>query len=179
MVEVLDATQLAKEAKQAYQRGDYENAARTFLAAAQSYTTSQDPMNAAEMANNASVAYLQAGDSQAALKTVEGTAEIFAAEGDIRRQAMALGNLGSALEAMKRYMEAEDAYQQSADLLKQVGEDQLRLNVMQSLSRLQARTGRQLEALASMQAGLEDVQRPSPRQRILKKLLEVPFKFMK
>ncbi|MEJ2597608.1 MAG: tetratricopeptide repeat protein [Anaerolineales bacterium] len=179
MVEVLNATQLAKEAKQAYQREDYESAARTFLAAAKSYTTSQDPLNAAEMANNASVAYLQAGDSQAALEAVEGTAEIFAAKGDVRRQAMALGNQGAALEAIKRYKEAEAAYQQSADLLKQVGEDQLRLNVMQSLSRLQARTGRQLEALASMQAGLDDVNRPSPRQRILKKLLEVPFKFMK
>lgn len=179
MVEVLDATQLAKEAKQAYQRGDYESAARTFLAAAQSYTTSQHPLDAAEMANNASVAYLQAGDSQAAFKAVEGTAEIFAADGDVRRQAMALGNLGAALEALKRYKEAEDSYQQSADLLKQVGEDQLRLNVMESLSRLQARTGRQLEALASMQAGLEDVHQPSPKQRILKKLLEVPFKFMK
>ncbi len=179
MNEVLDAAQLAKEAKQAYQRGDYESAARSFQAAAQGYKTCQDSLNAAEMANNASVAYLQAGDGQAALQAVEGTAEIFAAEGDVRRQAMALGNLGAALEALKRYEDAEQAYQQSADLLKQVGEDQLRLNVMQSLSSLQMRTGRQLQALSSMQAGLEDVNRPSPRQRILKKLLGVPFKLMK
>ncbi len=179
MNEFLDAAQLAKEASQAYQRGDYESAARSFQAAAQGYKTFQDTLNAAEMANNASVAYLQAGDGPAALQAVEGTAEIFAAEGDVRRQAMALGNLGSALEALKRFEDAEQAYQQSADLLKQVGEDQLRLNVMQSLSSLQMRTGRQLQALSSMQAGLEDVNRPSPRQRILKKLLRVPFKLMK
>jgi tetratricopeptide (TPR) repeat protein len=179
MAEILDAQQLAKEGRLAYQRGDYENAARAFQAASQGYRTAQDSLNAAELANNASVAYLKAGDSQAALQAVEGTAEIFAAEGDIRRQAMALGNLGAALEAIHRFQEAEDAYQQSADLLKQAGEDKLRLNVMQSLSNLQLRTGKHLQALSSMQAGLEDVNRPSPKQRILKKLLEFPFKMMK
>jgi tetratricopeptide (TPR) repeat protein len=179
MAEILDAQQLAKEGQQAFQRGDYENAARSFQAASQGYKTSQDPLNAAEMANNASVAYLKAGDSQAALQAVEGTAEIFAGAGDIRRQAMALGNLGAAFEGVHRFQEAEDAYQQSADLLKQVGEDKLRLNVMQSLSALQLRSGKHFQALSSMQAGLEDVNRPSPKQSFLKKLLEVPFKMMK
>jgi tetratricopeptide (TPR) repeat protein len=179
MAEILNVQQLAKEGQQAFQRGDYENAARSFLAASQAYKTSQDSLNAAEMANNASVAFVKAGDSQAAFQAVEGTAEIFAAAGDIRRQAIALGNLGAALEGIHRFQEAEDAYQQSADLLKQVGEDKLRLNVMQSLSNLQLRTGKHLQALSSMQAGLEDVNRPSPKQRFLKKLLEVPFKMMK
>ncbi len=179
MAEILDAQRLVKEGKLAYQRGDYENAARAFQAASHGYESSQDALNAAEMANNASVAYLKAGDAQSALQAVEGTAGIFAAEGDTRRQAMALGNLGAALEGAHRYREAEEAYQQSADLLKQVGEDKLRLNVMQSLSTLQLRSGKHLQALSSLQAGLEDVDRPSPKQRMLKKLLGVPFKLMK
>jgi tetratricopeptide (TPR) repeat protein len=179
MAEILKVAQLVKEGKLAYQRGDYESAARSFQAASQGYLTSQDPLNAAEMANNASVAFLKAGDVQAALQVVVGTPQVFAEAGDIRRQAMALGNLGAALEGVKRYQEAEDSYQQSADLLKQIGEDQLRLNVMQSLSNLQMRTGKHLQALSSMQAGIEDVNRPSPKQRILKKLLDVPFKLMK
>jgi tetratricopeptide (TPR) repeat protein len=179
MVEILDAQQLAKEGGLAYQRGDYESAARAFQAASQGYKASQDPVNAAEVANNASVAYLKAGDALAAMQVVEGTAEVFAIAGDIRRQAMALGNLGAAFEGVGRYPEAEEAYQQSADLLKQAGEDQLRLNVMQSLSSLQLRTGKHFQALSSMQAGIEDVKRPSSKQRILKKLLGVPFKLMK
>jgi tetratricopeptide (TPR) repeat protein len=179
MAVILNVAQLENEGKLAYQRGDYENAARAFQAASQAYQTSQDPLAAAEMANNASVAFLKAGDAHDALQVVEGTPQVFAAEGDIRRQAMALGNLGAAFEGVRRYQEAEDAYQQSADLLKRVGEDQLRLNVMQSLSNLQLRTGKHLQALSSMQAGIEDVHRPSPKQRILKKLLGVPFKLMK
>jgi tetratricopeptide (TPR) repeat protein len=179
MVEILHAQQLAKEGKLAYQRGDYEKSARAFQAAYQCYKNFDDNLNAAEMANNASVAYLKAGDAQAALQAVEGTAEIFAAEGDIRRQAMALGNLGAALEGVHRFQDAEEAYQQSADLLMQAGEDQLRLNVMQSLSSLQFRAGKHLQALSSMQAGLQGVKRPSPQQSMLKKLLDVPFKIMK
>jgi hypothetical protein len=117
---------------------------------------------------------LQAGEGQAALKAVEGTAETFAEAGDLHRQGMALGNLASALEAVDRTEEAAGAYLQSAGVLEKAGEDQLRASVMHSLSMLQFRTGKQLQALASMQSGLEGVKRPSPKQSLLKKLLSIP-----
>jgi hypothetical protein len=47
---------------------------------------------------------------------------------------------------------------------------------MQSLSALQLRTGHQLEELATMQAGLDGLEKPNPQQRALKKLLQMPFK---
>jgi tetratricopeptide (TPR) repeat protein len=96
----------------------------------------------------------------------------------LRRQGLALGNLAAALEANGRLEEAVELYQQSADVLKQAGEDQLRANVMQSLSAVQLRTGRQLEALASMSAGLEDIKHPNPKQSILKRLLRIPFRML-
>jgi hypothetical protein len=37
------------------------------------------------------------------------------------------------------------------------------------------RMGRQLQALASMQNGLEGVKKPSPRQKFLQKLVKIPF----
>jgi tetratricopeptide (TPR) repeat protein len=107
-----------------------------------------------------------------------GTAAIFAAANDLRRQGMALGNRAAALEALERPEEAIEAYQQSADVLEQAGEDQLRANVMNSLSMLQFRSGRQLQALASMQNGLEGVKKPSPRQKFLKQLVNIPFQMM-
>lgn len=178
MTETLSPQQLTREGQTAYQRGDYAAAAQAFQAASQSYKTAGDTRNAAEADNNASVAFLQAGQPQAALQVVEGTPAIFAAASDFHRQALALGNYAAALEAAGRLDEAVDAYQQSAGLLKQTGDDTLRLSVMQSLSTLQLRTGRQLQALATMQAGLDDVKRPSPKQRMLKKLLRVPFQMM-
>lgn len=169
---------LAEEGKAAYQRGDYLASARAFESAGEGFTTAGDALNAAEMANNSSVAYLQAGEAESALRTVEGTAAVFAAAGDLRRQGMALGNLGAALEALNRLDEAQEAYQQSADVLQQAGEMDLRVHVMQSLSGLQLRTGRQLQALATMQAGLEGVERPSAKQRLMKQFLKVPFKLL-
>jgi hypothetical protein len=49
---------------------------------------------------------------------------------------------------------------------------------MQSLAALQLRTGRQLQAAASMQAGLEDAEILSPQQKLLKKLLDWPMRLL-
>jgi len=49
-------------------------------------------------------------------------------------------------------------------------------STMQSLSALQLRTGRQLEALATMQAGVERIERPGLKNRLLKKILDLPFR---
>jgi tetratricopeptide (TPR) repeat protein len=170
--------QLVAESKAAYLRGDYLMAAQTYAAAAESYQTAGKSLLAAESANNASVAYLQAGDPQSSLLSVEGTPQIFADAGDLRRQGMALGNQAAALEACDRALEAAELYQQSADILKQVGEDKLRANALQSLSALQLRTGRQLEALATMSAGLEDIKHPDLKQSLLKRLLRIPFRML-
>jgi tetratricopeptide (TPR) repeat protein len=177
-VEVKSPEELAKEAKQAYQSGEYLEAAAAFKAAADGYTAAGDALMSAEMQNNRSVALLQGDDAEGALQAVLGTDQIFAEGGDKLRQAMALGNQAAALDALKRLEEAETAYVASADLFKDLGETDLRANVMQSLSALQLRSGRQLEALATMQAGVDNVEKPNLRQRMLKQLLKLPQKFM-
>jgi hypothetical protein len=55
---------------------------------------------------------------------------------------------------------------------------ELRASVMRFLSEMQLRSGRQLEAVASMHAGLDGLSRPSLKQRLVKKLLESPFQFL-
>ena len=178
MEQTLTSTDLVEEGKSAVKRGDFLNAAHLFEAAAQGFETMGDALTSAEMRNNSSVAYLRGGDGQAALESVEGTPPIFAAAGDLRRQGMALGNLGAALEAVKRLAEAENAYHQSADLLGTVGEGEMRSQVLQSLSALQLRTGRQMEAMASMQSGLEGLTKPSAKQSILSRILKIPSKIV-
>jgi tetratricopeptide (TPR) repeat protein len=104
------------------------------------------------MLNNCSVAYLQGGDANAALKTVQGTEMTFFEAGDFKRQAIAIGNRAAALDALGQLEEAADAYEESAEILDQVGDKELFTSVMQALSGL-LRQNRQLEALATMQAG--------------------------
>jgi tetratricopeptide (TPR) repeat protein len=178
MDEQISIKQLISDGKSAYQQGDFLAAARAFDAAAESYTAAGDALNAAEMSNNSSVAYLQAGEAQEALRSVEGTPVVFANAGDRRRQGMSLGNLGAALEAVGRLDEAADVYRQSAELLEATGEDDLRAYVMKSLSALQLRKGRHIEAVATMESGLEGIKHPKPQQSFLKKLLGIPRKLL-
>jgi tetratricopeptide (TPR) repeat protein len=177
-VEAVTAEKLKEEGQTAYQNGDYQAAGRLFAAASQAFETRKESIQAAEMANNSSVAWLQAGDADQALQAVSGTDAVFALAGEVRLQAMALGNRAAALDALGRLEEAAILYDQSAMLLGEIGEGELRAYAMQALSKIQFRTGRQLEALATMQAGIEGIEKPSLRQRVLKKLLRFPMRIL-
>ncbi len=178
MTETISPQQLASEGKAAYQRGNFSEAAQVFEAAAQGFTSAGDALSAAEMANNRSVALLQAKDPEGALRAVEGTDAIFCAAGDARRQGMSLANRGAALEALGRLDAAIADYESAAELFKQIGEHPLRAPLMQSLATLQLRTGRHLQGLATMQSGLEETEKPSAPQSFLKKLLSVPLRWL-
>lgn len=169
---------LEKKGKAAFKSGNYDEASQLFLEARDAYLASEEILAAAEMANNQSVALLQSGNAEAALEVVNGTDETFAEAGDKRRQALALGNKAAALEELGSLDEAAEAYETSANILKEIGENDLRASVMQSLSAVQLRQGRQLLALATMRSGLENVEHPNPQQRVVKKLLQIPFNFM-
>jgi tetratricopeptide (TPR) repeat protein len=178
LTEALTPEELAATGRDAFERGEFAAAANAFQAAADGYSLAEDPLNAAEMKNNCSVARLQGGDAPGALAAVRGTAEVFAEEEAMREQALALGNEAAALQALGKPEEAETLYRQSADLLAETGEDELRASVLRSISELQLKQGRHLEAVASMHAGLEGLEKPKPRQRLVRKLLEMPFKFL-
>jgi len=171
----LTPEQLEQDGKNAYQIEDFNAALKAFEAAEISYQTQGNHIKAAEMANNRSVTLLQAGDPEGAIKAVEGTIQVFAEAKDLKRQAMAIGNHASAVEALGNKEQAEDLYWESANLLKSIGEMDLHASVLQSISKLQLRSGRYMEAIASMQSGLEDVEKPTFRQRMVKKLLQVPM----
>jgi tetratricopeptide (TPR) repeat protein len=162
--------------KKAYQKKKYAEAAEFFSQAAQEFAKNGEVILAAEAANNWSVAALQAGDRQNAFLAVEGTAEIFAEAGDIQRQGIAYGNLGAAYEALGHLDEAIVSFEQSSILLKEAGDNEMRQHVMQALSALQLKTGKQLQALATLQAGLEGLESKSPKQKFIQKLLDIPMK---
>jgi tetratricopeptide (TPR) repeat protein len=177
MSETFSPKKLKKEAERAYKKKDYINSANAFQAAAEGFSQNGSQLDAAEMLNNASVAYLQAEQPESALEAALDTDETFAKEGDQRRQAIALGNQAAAYEAMDQLDSAAQAYQASSELLKEIGDQELRPSVMQSLSAVQLRQGQQMAALATMQAGLEGVENPGFKQKILKKVLHSPFSY--
>jgi tetratricopeptide (TPR) repeat protein len=167
-----------EEAQRAYKEENFDEAARKFEEAARLLNDAGDAPRAAEMNNNASVAWLRFGDAQAALRCTEGTPAVFASAGDTQKQGMALGNMASALEALGDVDAAIDCYQQSSDLFKQSGDRDLRATVLQSLSSLQMRRGKQMEAMATMQTALEQKPKLNWREKFLQKLIKVPFKML-
>jgi tetratricopeptide (TPR) repeat protein len=178
MNDILSPQQINFEAKSFYQVGDYIKAAKSFEAARQGYLLVSDVIMAAEMANNCSVSYLMAGENESALQALEGVENVFIQAGDQKRQAMTLGNQAAALDALGRLDEAEQVYWQAAEIFKILGDTELRLPIMQSISSLQLRTGRHFQAVASMYAGVENIKNPSLKQRFLKRLLGIPFQML-
>ena len=178
-METLTPQQLVYEGQADYNKGEYLSAARLYKAAADGFSLNGDEVAAAEMANNSSVAYLKGGDAHSALDAVNGTEQVFALMGDIKRQAMAIGNQAAALEGINQFDEAIIGYGQSAELFNQVGEYEMRAYVCQSISALLMKRGQYLEAYATMRAGVMGVKEPNLTQRLLINLMDVPFKFMR
>ncbi len=178
-MDITSPQQLAAEAQTAYQKADYLGAAQLFKAAAEGYKIAEQPLPAAEMANDCSVAYVKAGKPDLALEAVQGTDQVFAENGDILRQAMALGNQAAALEGLNQLDQSLTAYQKSAELLQSIGETELRAYVMQSMSAIQLRRGQFLEAYTTMGVGVMGLDKPTLSQKILKSLIQLPFKFIR
>jgi tetratricopeptide (TPR) repeat protein len=178
-MEIIDPKQLADEGQAEYNRANYLEAARLFKAAADGYLSSGEELSAAEMANNCSVAYLKGGNADASLEAMMGTDMVFAEKGDALRQAMALGNQAAAWEGLNQPDKAVITYQKSAELLEGLGEGELRAYVMQAISTIQLRRGQFLEAYTTMGVGVMGLDKPNLSQRLLKSLIQLPFKFIR
>lgn len=162
----------------AYQKGDYPSAANYFEKAWAFYSSSDDVINAAEMANNLSVARLKMKDGEGALTAALGTEKVFQEIQDIRREAIALGNQAAALEFLGESERALELYEKCSVLLKETDEKELRAYVLSGISAIQLKTGKQFQAMASMDAALENKNKLSLKEKFLQKLLKVPFRMI-
>ncbi len=168
MASETEIKQLSEAGKQDFTSGLYDAAADKFRAAADGYAALNDPLNAAETKNNLSVALLKLGKDQAALDAALGTDAVFATAGDVKRQAMAIGNQAAALEALKHWEEALAAYQRSADLFAEAGEGDLRSMVLKSAAAIKLRRGKVTDSAVKMIGALEAKDKPSWFERLLR-----------
>jgi len=168
-----DPQHFVDQGKQAFAAEEYDQAASFFTQAASAYEALDDALNAAEMKNNLSVALLQAGKAQAAFDAAAGTDEVFAQAEDIKRQAMAVGNQASALEALKKTDQALDAYERSAALFAEAGDGEMRSIVLQSAAALKLKRGKVMDSALSMIGSVESTPKPNLLQRFLRFLLRL------
>ncbi|MGZ9166760.1 MAG: hypothetical protein ACXW4U_16430 [Anaerolineales bacterium] len=167
---------LAEKGKVEYENGNYSAAADLFLQAAQAYATMQDELNAAEMKNNQSVALLKAGKAKDALRATEGTEQIFADAGDLRRQAIAVGNRAAALEGLKKWNEALAEYDRAASIFEQAGAGDMHSVVRKAAANLNLKRGRFTDSQLDIYDSLRLVEKPTLTQRIMKFLIRIGVK---
>lgn len=165
---------LAQRALQAFRQGRFADAVDGFESVRQAQAAAGNQPAAAEAANNLSVALLQSGRPADARRVVEGTVEVFERAGDGLRAAQAIGNLAAAAEACGDLPAAEQAYLEAARRFAVLGDAESQASVLASLSQLQLKRGRPMEALATMQAGLDQKPRRGLRDRWLRSLLKLP-----
>lgn len=165
------ANSLCEKAFAAYRKKDFASASQFFIESIRLLDEQQDALSASEMRNNLSVVFLELKKTPEALKMVEGTDLVFAAAGDSRRQAMALGNIGTAQQALGLLTEALASFEQSADLFKLTNEKEMRAITLKKIADLQLKTGKQFQALASLDASYDQREKKSPKERILQGFL--------
>ena len=168
----------AQRGKDLYQSGDFSGAAQAFSDAVELFQQQADDLKAAEMANNQAVSLLQLERANAAIEVLQGTPQIFEESNELSLAAQAHGNLGQALAEAGQREQAQDHYRQAINLFEQLDDRENLQHTARALSQLQLNQGDAINALFSMQRGLEGSQPSSWRDRFLRWLLRLPSRFL-
>lgn len=161
---------------QKFQKNQFDEAAKGFRACIAELEKTNDLLDLAEMRNNLCVTLLRQGDAQGALDSVIGTDEVFSAAGDQKRQGIALANYGNALESLKRFEEAIPAYEKARDCFKACGEKKLLSITLRSLSDLQLKTGKQFQAVATLQDAYQQDPNKKTKNKVFSNILNRTIK---
>jgi tetratricopeptide (TPR) repeat protein len=172
-VDQLNPLTLAEQGKKEYEQENFLAAADLFSQAAQTYASSKDELNAAEMKNNQSVALLQAGKAKEALQATDGTEEVFQKAGDVKRQGIAVSNRAAALEGMRKWKDALAEYDRAAALFEKIGEGDMHSIVRKSAANINLKRGRIVDSQMDVYDSLRLVEKPTLTQRFMKFLMRI------
>jgi tetratricopeptide (TPR) repeat protein len=169
---------LSEQGKAAYQAGNFQAAADHFLEAEEIYKNNGDFLQAAEMANNRSVALLQAGNALSALEASKDTHLVFAEAKDTLREGFALGNQAAALKELGQKKESLRLYKLSAEKLTLAGDKENLVIVQKTIAALELESGHKIDAMSSMLDALRNKEKLTLREKILRKLYSIAAGFM-
>jgi tetratricopeptide (TPR) repeat protein len=164
--------QLSKDGFKKFESKKYREAADCFQQCVTALDEADLALDAAEMRNNLGVALVRAGEPQAALEALRETDRQFADAGDINRQGMALANQASAFEGLKSYEEAIQYYEKAIECFKESGEKKLLSTTLRNISDLQMKTGKQYQAIASLQSAFQENPEKNLTNSFFKRSLE-------
>lgn len=156
----------------------YSQAIDEFRIALEEFVSLNDSVSVAEMKNNIGVCLQMQGKAEEAIKEIEGTAKVFAEQGKLEYEAMALGNEASALEDLKRFDEALSLYEQAEKLLDKEPKSEIRSIILKRISAIELKKGNQMASLASMNIALNSDPNPSKKEKSLRNVLTKFFRLL-
>jgi len=174
----MPASSLRDAALNCFQKKEYADALKLFEQAREAYLAEDNRAMAAEMQNNLGVIYRAQKNYRTAIDRIKSALVEFREINDATRTAQALGNLGSVYLEMGDLNLAADSLNESLSLFDPQKDSVMRSEVLRVLGEVRLKQGKYMEGLMDYEAGLRDVENPTPQQQWLRKLLERPLKMM-
>jgi len=173
------AQELKEEGLRLFQEGLYKEATEAFEQAREMFTTAGNEVEAAEMVNNLGVIYRVQGQWDEAIAALEEAKSLFARLGDRDREAQALGNLGGLYSSKGERDEAKKCLRQAADIFVELGDDQHQGETLLALGVQMWKTNDRSGGLATYEAGLHTLQKPTVSQKTLRALLKMRTRLLR
>lgn len=163
---------LKDEGLRLFQEGLYLEAADRFDKARQLFVAEGDQLEATEMVNNLGIVHRMERKWDEAVAALEEAREGFAQLGDRSREAQVLGNLGGLYASQGQREAARINLREAATAFADLKDNQRQAETLLALGVQKWKTGDRQGALATYQAGLQILERPSFGQKILRILLQ-------
>lgn len=156
-----------------FQADEFEAAVQTFRQAITAYEAENDPLGAAEQHVNLGLCYRALDQFEPALEAMQTGLAAFREHQDRFREAQALGNLALVYAKQDNSEQATTYYREAAAIFRELGEDEFYGQTILALADLQFRSGQLIQAAETFELGLQYIQNPNQRQKMMKQLMVV------
>ena len=173
--QVAKAESLKEEGIKLFRFGEYDTAASCFDEAHALYVEADSTRGQAEMLNNLGAVHIQKEHWDEAAEAFKEAQAIFESLEDKDGQAQTLGNLGTMYRHQGDKEVAVEHLKQAASLFHETADAGKEAATLRVISRIRLGQARWFEALHFYDLSLSCVQRPGLKQRILRRLVQVPL----
>jgi tetratricopeptide (TPR) repeat protein len=168
-----NAEALKAEGLRLFEEGLYEEAVERFGQAQELFAAEGKQVEAAEMLNNLGVVYRLMGQWDQARAALEEAQAAFGRLGNRNREAQTLGNLGGLLASQGDRLRAQEYLRQAAEIFDELGDTQRQGETLLALGAQMWKAGDRRGGLATYEAGLLLLKKPTPQQKALRGLLRL------
>jgi tetratricopeptide (TPR) repeat protein len=173
MAETKTAQEMKEEGMRLFHEGLYDEAAAKFEHAREMFAAEGDEIAEAETVNNLGVVYRKQDKWDEAIAALEEAKAAFVKLGDRNREAQTLGNLGGLYADKNERDKAKECLRQAADAFAALDDKEHQGETLLALGVQLWKTGDRSGGLATYEAGLQVLPKPTVRQKTVRNLLRM------